>query len=70
MNIQQKLSELLAKTKNINASNIRKIVDKKNLYTDLCLYPNKGFNFKAYKKHWPKGKYYKITSVTFKRELA
>ena len=39
----------------------------KNLFTDLYQYPNKGVNFKVYKKHWPKGKYYKITSVTADR---
>ena len=36
MNIEQKLSSLLLKTKNYRAENIRNIVDMRNLITDLA----------------------------------
>lgn len=37
--------------------------NRKNLIETLCMYPNKGTNFRVWKREWPITKYYVITHL-------
>ena len=52
----------LFKTKVLKDLLIRK-KKSKNLMESLILFPNKGNNFKVYKKSWEPGQYFLVTKV-------